>query len=819
MQLRPGTIRKSVFAFSLFAVLVIASARVAIATGWPPFTRNDNATAPRGGEVTVLNNGLASVLSNDFDFERDPMTAVLAFGPQYGTLVLNQDGTFRYQHNGNSANVDAFYYRAFDGTGFSRVTTVRINIIEPPNLPPYVTGNPGSQEAIENKAFSLALAGYFDDPDPDDELEFSAFGLPGGGNLRIDDETGVLTGTPRSRDVRDAPYNVTIRATDEGGLSASLVFQLTILADDRADLEVTAASAVNPVTVGEAVDWTVNVENLGPGDLEDGELVVQWVTGGTSLSLTAPQDCTVSGNNSREPSIRCDISGQVARTTRSFDVAASQNGDGDQSLIAVALSDDPSLENNATVQGAQVVRAFSEGPAQMLNSEGVRVAVGDLDGDNLVDLVVTDDQTRVFYNTGNRSFESSGKSLGNGSGGAAVAILDWNGDSNADIAVGGLTNLAGRVYLGDGSGNFADAVDLRLQSNSGVVAIAAADFAQDGYHDVVLTGTSGSVLARSTGGSGFSETGLPAGPGMDVSTGDLDNDSWLDIVIVESGDRSVRLLRNSGNGSRLRRGSVASANAVDVSGDGRADLLLAIDGADLEAPESLVLVARSDGSFPAGDTIGASPLSRMLAGDVDGDSRIDIVTINDAGVHQLYRGLSGGGFTLDAEQIVSDGMKHGVLVDFNSDASLDLILAGEFAGVIEVHANNGIGKLGMGDRIAPVVTLLGESSMNLAAGEAYIEPGATAADDIDGDVSASVVISGNVNTTVVGTYQVSYSAADRAGNIGTAVRNIQVGVNQGTGGSGGGALSPLIVVILLASLLLAGRLPRVIVRRSRVHND
>ena len=286
--------------------------------------------------------------------------------------------------------------------------------------------------------------------------------------------------------------------------------------------------------------------------------------------------------------------------------------------------------------------------------------------------------------------------------------------------------------------------------------------------------------------------GLWDGPVLATDTTALDFGEQR--VGTRAAARTVRL-RNPMPGA-------VTISGVDVSGDGRADLLLAIDGADLEAPESLVLVARSDGSFPAGDTIGASPLSRMLAGDIDGDGRVDIVTINDAGVHQLYRGLSSGGFALDAEQIVSNGMKHGVLVDFNSDTSLDLILAGEFAGVIEVHANNGIGKLGMGDRIAPVVTLLGESSMNLAAGEAYIEPGAVASDDIDGDVSASVVISGNVNTTVVGTYQVSYAATDRAGNIGTAVRNIQVGVNQGTGGSGGGLMSPWLSILLLMVALL-----------------
>jgi hypothetical protein len=87
--------------------------------------------------------------------------------------------------------------------------------------------------------------------------------------------------------------------------------------------------------------------------------------------------------------------------------------------------------------------------------------------------------------------------------------------------------------------------------------------------------------------------------------------------------------------------------------------------------------------------------------------------------------------------------------------------------------------------------LLGESTVNLAAGDPYVDPGATAIDDIDGDITNLIEISGLVNTTSVGTQTVTYRVADRAGNTSSAVRTIKIGVNEGTGGSGGGALSPL----------------------------
>ena len=205
-------------------------------------------------------------------------------------------------------------------------------------------------------------------------------------------------------------------------------------------------------------------------------------------------------------------------------------------------------------------------------------------------------------------------------------------------------------------------------------------------------------------------------------------------------------------------------------------------------PESRILYQRSDGTFPGGETIGASPLSKMLAGDVDGDLLTDIVALNDAGVHQLYRGRSGGGFILDDEQIVSADMRRGVLLDFNKDQSLDLILAGPGSNVVEIHANNGIGRLGPGDRIAPLVRLNGEAIEAIPAGAIYTDPGATAMDDIDGDLTSAVAISGTFNTGIVGTYTLTYSASDRAGNLGSATRIIKVGVNEGVGGGGGGVI-------------------------------
>ena len=268
------------------AVLSIGMSGLVGASGWAPFTAEDSATVIRGGSVSVLDTGATSVLANDFDFERDPLTAELTREPRRGSVQLNEDGTFVYRHDGSRQDDDEFRYRALDGTGRSRNTRVRIRVEDRPNNPPFVTGQPPDQVAVEDTPFRLALAGYFGDLDDDDSLRFSMGGLPG--RFAIGADTGVLAGTPSRNDARDTPYTVRITATDEGGLSASLEFRMTIRRDDRPDLKVTSTVATNPVTVGESLAWRIDIENLGSRSLGQGELVVQWVTSGPALSITPP---------------------------------------------------------------------------------------------------------------------------------------------------------------------------------------------------------------------------------------------------------------------------------------------------------------------------------------------------------------------------------------------------------------------------------------------------------------------------------------------------------------------------------------------------
>ena len=68
------------------------------------------------------------------------------------------------------------------------------------------------------------------------------------------------------------------------------------------------------------------------------------------------------------------------------------------------------------------------------------------------------------------------------------------------------------------------------------------------------------------------------------------------------------------------------------------------------------------------------------------------------------------------------------------------------------------------DKTPPVITLIGNAIINLAIGQIYTELGATAIDNVDGDVTSHIVITGSVDTATAGTYYIDYNVSDAAGN-------------------------------------------------------
>lgn len=78
------------------------------------------------------------------------------------------------------------------------------------------------------------------------------------------------------------------------------------------------------------------------------------------------------------------------------------------------------------------------------------------------------------------------------------------------------------------------------------------------------------------------------------------------------------------------------------------------------------------------------------------------------------------------------------------------------------------------DVTAPVITVTGANPLSHTLGTTYTDLGATATDDVDGDLTDAITATGTVNTSAAGANTITYSVTDAAGNVGTATRTVNV---------------------------------------------
>ncbi len=114
-----------------------------------------------------------------------------------------------------------------------------------------------------------------------------------------------------------------------------------------------------------------------------------------------------------------------------------------------------------------------------------------------------------------------------------------------------------------------------------------------------------------------------------------------------------------------------------------------------------------------------------------------------------------------------------------------------------LNVNNALKSLvatSMLDTTAPLLTLLGDNPLRLNIGDAFTDPGAQVTDDHD--ATTTILGSGTVNTGTPGTYILTYSTHDSAGNSALSLtRDVIVSVaaappvSSGGGGGGGGGSS------------------------------
>jgi hypothetical protein len=318
--------------------------------------------------------------------------------------------------------------------------------------------------------------------------------------------------------------------------------------------------------------------------------------------------------------------------------------DFDGDTVPDAAAANQSLDGSVAVFLGAGDRSFAPAVYYPVGELARSIAVADLDGDGILDLVTGE---------GSRAAPSVSALLGNGDGSflpaitspmvesaGSVAVADFDGDAIPDLVTTHVIAGGVSVALGNGDGTFqppvvfaqervmrsVSAVDLDADGNSDIVAAARFHLLQLYEVSILFGNGDGSFQPLVS----VPLDGAPFPGGISLAVDDLDGDGALDLAFRS--ETRVAVLRGNGDGSfqpfvdfptSSRVGSVAAA---DVDADGIPDLVAAGRTSN-SLGQVDVLLGNGDGSFqPAVPFRTGLGTTSVAVADFDGDTLPDLVT-------------------------------------------------------------------------------------------------------------------------------------------------------------------------------------------------